>query len=540
MKKQSNNHKKAFGGNMRIIFITLFIGFLSACSTVQTDLTELEFETVAITNVAWGEQVQVTHSAINASPAVTIKYRIGSGPLISITNFHQQNNRVVFALPELSSLPALTNFSAPYSISASEYAAPLTAAQVNQYANRGLVKVTITAGGTKIKRNYQPFGAVEAAEVMVMAQTANCVAFETAVVNLGFTKVDAGAAGNLCYLTVESNSKGTAQAISQLNAGLDYPNLWVDKNGVQSLDPRNGRGFDPSCDQITDWLDRAGGSGFDMLLPADLLASSNAPSAHNAGTTGDGVNVFVVGGGIGANDAFECLDSAGNVIFEDHDTHIAEIISLIAPDASIEERIVCNAAGNCPTSEIVRTLLELSVTAQNNTGKDIINMSLGGPLPNTVLERALKAIEAGITVVTSGGNGPNAAAHYPANYSSSSPAAGSLDNIISVAASAFANNTWNMAGFNTRKAELFAPATNLCLSTATAFRCDPSAASQPENLGITGSSFAAPIATGVAALYLEASSQNLQPEEVRTCLTDAALNNPNLNRMIWFDASICP
>lgn len=540
MQNQSNNHKKALGGKMRIIFTTFLIGLLSACSSIQTGPTELEFETVAITIVAWGEQVQVNHSAINASPTVSIKYRIGSGPLQSITSFHQQDNRVVFALPELTSLPALTNFSTPYSISASDYAGPLTPSQVSQYSNRGLVKVTITAGSTKIKRNYQPFGAVEAAEVMVMAQAPNCTAFETAVLSLGFTKVDAGAAGNLCYLTVESNTKGTAQAISQLNAGLDYPNLWVDKNTVQSLDPRNGRGFDPSCDQITDWLDRAGGSGFDMLLPADLLASSNALSAHNAGATGDGVNVFVVGGGIGANDAFECLDSAGNVIFEDHDTHIAEIISLIAPDASIEERIVCNASGNCATSEIVRTLLELSVTAQNNTGKDIINMSLGGPLPNSVLERALEAIEAGITVVTSNGNGPNAPAHYPANYSSSSPASGSLGNIISVAASAFKTNTWHMAGFNTRQAELFAPATNVCLSTATGFRCDPSAVTQPENLGLTGASFAAPIATGMAALYLEASSQNLQPEEVRTCLTDAALNNPNLSRMIWFDASVCP
>ncbi len=525
---------------MRIICITLITALLSACSTLQTELTELEFETLAITTVAWGEQVQVNHSAINASSVVTVQYRIGSGPLQSISNFYKQGDRVVFALPAMPSLPALANFSAPYSITASQYAAALTAAEMNQYANRGLVKVTVTAGGTKINRNYQPFGAVEVAEVMVMAQTANCVAFETAVLSLGFTKVDDAAAGNLCYLTLESNSKGTAQAISQLTANLDYPKLWVDKNAVQSLDPRNGRGFDPSCDQITDWLDRAAGSGFDMLLPADLLASSNALSAHNAGATGEGVNVFVVGGGIGANDDFECLDNAGNLIFEGHDTHIAEIINLIAPDASIEERIVCNAAGNCPTSEIVKTLLELSVTAQNNTTKDIINMSLGGPLPNSVLERALKAVEADITVVTSNGNGPNAPAHYPAHYSSSSLASGSLDNIIAVAASAFENNTWQIAGFNTRKAELAAPATNVCLNTATGFRCDPSAASQPENLGITGSSFAAPIATGMAALYLEASSQNLQPEELRTCITDAALNNPNLRRMIWFDASICP
>lgn len=528
------------GGHVRTLSLFLLILLLSACGTSQSSLTEVEFSTTAITDVAWGEQVQISHSAINASPAVTIKYQIGSGPVQSITDFHQQDNRVVFALPAVASLPALPNFSAPYTLTPSQYDTALTSTQIAQYSNRGIVKVTITADSKKIKRNYQPFGSVEVGEVTVMAQASNCNAFENAVTALGFTKVDEGSAGNLCYVTASFDTKGTSQAVSQLDASLDFPNVWVDKNTVQNLDPGNGVSFDPSCDQISDWLDRAGGSGFDMLLPADLLSSSNATAAHNSGVTGAGVNVFVIGGGIGTNDDFECLDASGGVLFEGHDTHVAEMIRLIAPDANIEDRVVCNAAGNCATSEIVKALLDVSTTAQNNTGKDIINMSLGGPLANSVLEKTLQSIEPGILVVSSNGNGPNAPAHYPAYYSSSSPAGGSLDNVVSVAASGYANSNWHRVAFNTRKADLFAPATNVCVQSVTGFRCDPTAATQPENLGVTGSSFAASIATGTAALYLDASATNLQPQDVRTCLIDSALTNPNMSRMIWYNAALCP
>ena len=541
MTKESKEFKGLrLAGYMHALIIGLLVLLLSSCGTGQSTFNDIEFSSAALTDVAWGEQVQVNHSAINASPTVKINYRIDNGLVQTITDFHQQNNRVVFALPEVLGLPALPNFSEPYTISASTYASALTSPQITQYSSRGVIEVTITAGSKKIKRNYQPFGTVEAGEVTVMAQTSNCNAFGNEVVGLGYTKVNEGSAGNLCYVTAGFNTRGTSQAISHLEDNLDYPNAWIDKNVVQALDPAGANSYDPSCDQISGWLDRAAGSGFDMLLSADLLASSNASAAHSAGVTGAGVNVFVIGGGIGANDEFECLDASGNILFEDHDTHVAEIIRLIAPDVNIEDRVVCNAAGNCPTSEIVMALLEVSTTAQNNSGKDLINMSLGGPVANRVLEATLKSIEPGITVITSNGNGPNAPSHYPASYSSGTPTPGSLDNVIAVAASGRESGIWKMAGFNTRNAEIFAPGTNVCVQTATGFRCDTSAATSPENLGITGSSFAAPIATGMAALYLEQSSTNLQPGDVRDCLVDSAQTLPNVIRTIWYDSTVCP
>ena len=157
-----------------------------------------------------------------------------------------------------------------------------------------------------------------------------------------------------------------------------------------------------------------------------------------------------------------------------------------------------------------------------------------------MLEATLQSIEPGITVITSNGNGPNAPAHYPAGYSSGTPTPGSLDNIVAVAASARKNGAWSMAGFNTRNAEIFAPGTNVCVQTATGFRCDPTATTQPENIGTTGTSFAAPVVAGMAALYLDGSSQNLNPNELRDCLIDGAKTLPNVLATVWYDSTVCP
>ena len=531
---------RAFKKHTHTWLFSLIATLLGACSTSQMPLSETALEPTSVISVAWGEQVQVTHPAINASPAVTIQYRIDSGPVQTISRFHQQDNRVVFALPSVLALPELPNFATPYTVSAGAYASTLTSSQIEQYTNRGTVKVTISTGSKKIRHSYQPYGAVESGELTVLVQATNCEAVKAAVLAEGFSIIDNTSGERLCYLTAYTESKGTSQAIAHLENKLEFSQVWVDKNTIQTLDPTGAHGFDPGCDQIANWLDLAGGSGFKMLLPTDLLASSNASTAHNAGITGAGIKVFVIGGGIGINDDFECLDATGSVLFEDHDTHIAEIIRLIAPDALVEDRIVCDATGNCPTSEIVKALLDVNSAAQTNMGKDIINMSLGGPLPNIVLERALRAIESDITVISSNGNGPNAPAHYPASYSSANPTPGALDNVVAIAASGFQAGNWYIAGYNTRNAQMFAPGTNVCVQTATSFRCDTSATTQPESIGITGSSFAASFATAMAALYLEASSSNLTPEDVRQCLLDGSVNNPNMNRMVWFDAAVCP
>ncbi|MCA9836184.1 MAG: S8 family serine peptidase [Trueperaceae bacterium] len=535
MLKQISTVKKLFS---YLLFILLAV-FLAACSSASPEEV-IALESTVITNVAWGEQVQVSSSAIPASPAVSLRYQIDAGPVQTLTPVFQRAGRVVFILPEMPKLPDLSNFTSPYTVNLGQYTANLTNSQINQYSNRGTVKLTINAGSTTLRRNYRPFGAVEPGEITLLAQTSNCTAFENAVTSRGYSKVDGASAGGLCYMTASSVNLGTAQAMNQLSNSLDYANLWLDKNVVNGLDPRGSGSLDPSCDQISQWLDRAGGSGFTMLAPNNLLLSSNASAAHSSGVTGAGVNVFIVGSGVDANDVFVCYDASGGILFEGHDTHVAEIIRVLAPDVQIEDRVVCDASGNCPSSETIKALLDISVEAQNNSGKDVINMSLGGPLSNRVLERVLELVEPGITVITSSGNGPFAPAHYPAAYSSGTQNPGSLDNIVAVAATGFVNGSWQIAGFNTRNAELFSPGTNLCVATATGFRCDPKASSKPENLGITGSSFAAPVATAMAALYLNHSSQNLQPAELRDCLKTSSLLSPKLSHMVWYDAATCP
>ncbi len=517
---------------------------LTACgSGIQADPVAVELTTQAVVSgVAWGERVEVSHPTIPASPAATLQYRIGNGPWQSTVAVSQQAGRIVFDLPEVSGIPDLPLAdTTPYAISLAQYTSPLSKQQVNQYRNRGEVRVRIKIGNQNRNLRYRPYGAVEAGEVTLLANlpAEACTAF-LASLPPAFSLVDSTASGGLCYATVGFEHRGTSEAIALLG-NLSAPGLLIDKNTVQSFDPKGARAFDPSCDQILQWLDPAADSGYVLLPPPAILASSNATAAHNAGITGAGVNVTVIGGGFGSDDEFACVNQQGNVVFEGHDTHVGALIALIAPGANIQAKIVCDKNGNCPTSELVRALLEVRQEAQQTPSvPHIINLSLGGPLPNKVLEQSLKSIEAFIPVISSSGNGPYAPAHYPASYSSGTLNPGSLSNVISVAASGLTANGWQIAGFNSRTAELVAPGVNACVLTATGFRCDPTAPSAPDYLGLTGSSWAAPIATGVAALYYQHSSQSLSPTAMRSCLTSAAQQSPNLNRMIWFSPAVCP
>lgn len=514
------------------VILSLFL-LLTACGIDDT----LTLETTLLTGVAWGERVEVNSPNI-ANPA-TVRYRIGNGAWQTRPVVSQQAGRVVFDLPEVPSLPALPfATTTPYTLSWGQYSSPLSNQQLNQYRNRGVVKVQITSGKKKVNVDYLPYGAVEAGEVTLLAESnQSCAAF-LASLPAAFSVVDSATDGNLCYATLGFSQRGTVQAIALLSS-LELPNMLIDKNTVSGFDPGGARSFDPSCDQIAQWLDPVGSSGYAFLLPSAVLSSSNAAAAHSAGITGAGVNITVIGGGFDSDDEFACVNQQGVTIFDGHDTHVAALIQTLAPGATIAAKIVCDSNGNCPTSEIVKALLEVRQEAQQSPGPDVVNISLGGPLPNSVLERTLQRIEPAVTVISSSGNGPYAPAHYPASYSSGGLNPGPLSNVISVAASGFAGS-WQIAGFNSRTAELFAPGVNVCVSTATGFRCDPTAPTAPDNLGLTGSSWASPIATGMAALYHQHSSQSLSPAAMRTCLTSAAQQSPNLNRMIWFDASICP
>ncbi|MFP4596943.1 MAG: S8 family serine peptidase [Persicimonas sp.] len=120
-----------------------------------------------------------------------------------------------------------------------------------------------------------------------------------------------------------------------------------------------------------------------------------------------------------------------------HGTHVAGTIAQttnneygvagLAYNSKIMPLRVLNSRGFGQVSDIAD-----AVRFSADNGADVINMSLGGPLPSLVLSRAIKyANKKGVTVVAAAGNGGKRAPSYPAAY----------DGVIAVAATQFDKNT---------------------------------------------------------------------------------------------------
>ncbi|GAA0374440.1 S8 family peptidase [Bacillus horti] len=174
-------------------------------------------------------------------------------------------------------------------------------------------------------------------------------------------------------------------------------------------------------------------------------------TAQSNGYTGSGVRVAVLDTGIQANHPdlnvvggySVFTDSANNNPFVDsngHGTHVAGTVAALnntigvlgaAPNANLYAVKVLNNSGGGSYAGIAQGI-EWSIL--NNM--KIINMSLGGPSPSTILENWCNtAYNRGILVVAAAGNSGNSAGTgnnvgYPAAYSS----------VIAVAATDSSNN----------------------------------------------------------------------------------------------------
>jgi Subtilase family len=526
--------------------IGLFI-FLTGCSTkpiMQSD--DSFFETAATYRVAWGERIKLEPG----TASIKVTY------LGTLTTFAPSSS--TFDIPPPNGAPDLSMSS---SVSRSAYA---TALDSTSYVNRGTVQLLNNKG--KTIKSYTPYGSVEAGRLTVLASiTQSCSGFFNTVIS----KANEGNPSNgqfvrseaiteallstsptirLCYATLETNQQGTQPATKDLEAALRlYGNYTtdvsssgfvVDRNDMSSLDPPP-RSFDPSCDQIKKWLDPIGDTGY---LNLDMTTLKTDTNTLNATATGSGVTVFVVGSGLGANDTFAC-----GTQFDDHDNHIGNIIQSLAPVTTITGVKACDSSGTCPAATLGKAFLSIINTVRLNPSEDyLINASWGGPLLNQSGYSLFNILgnRFDVMIVASGGNGPNAPAHYPASFDkdvAASPAL-ALENVISVAALGKKATGYAIAGFNTRKnASIFAPGVDLCPPTATSFRCD-SSQSYPDDLGITGSSFSVAPVTAVAALYLDDAPQAtpLTPATLRRCLRNSAGANKVFSGLVRFDAAACP
>jgi len=147
---------------------------------------------------------------------------------------------------------------------------------------------------------------------------------------------------------------------------------------------------------------------------------------HSEGLTGKGVKVAVIDSGVAAgHPGFGdqvvkqvWFRRGGSLMQDDHGTHVAGTIHMMAPEAEIYDYRVFGPRG-MGVNRAINTAIDEAI----EEGCNIINMSLGGPIPDWNMYRAIrKANRAGALVIVAAGNGGDDniltnERSYPANFS---------------------------------------------------------------------------------------------------------------------------
>ncbi|MCV3216152.1 S8 family serine peptidase [Plectonema radiosum NIES-515] len=274
---------------------------------------------------------------------------------------------------------------------------------------------------------------------------------------------------------------------------------------------------------------------------ADLV---KAPEAWAKGYTGKGVVVAVVDTGVDRNHddlkdniwtntkeiAGNGIDDDGNGYVDDvngwnfdgndnntldvagHGTHVSGTIASekndfgvtgIAYDAKIMPVKVLNDSGSGSYDAIAQ-----GIRYAADNGANVINLSLGGDYPNSVLESALKyASSKGAIVVMAAGNDSGLQPGYPARYANETGiAVGAVDKENNLASFS------NLAGFN--------PLTYVTAPGVDIYSTLPG----NKYANYSGTSMATPHVAGVVALMLSA-NPNLTDAQVRQILQDTSGNS---------------
>jgi hypothetical protein len=166
-----------------------------------------------------------------------------------------------------------------------------------------------------------------------------------------------------------------------------------------------------------------------------------------------------------------------------HGTGVAGIIVQVAPKATILPIRVLNADGSGSLSQVVSGIYWAA-----DRGVNVINLSLGSIDPSTTLYNALKyARDRGVYIVAAAGNKNTNGIEFPARYSKDAGLTGFLFGVSSV------DSTYILSSFANYGTDLFmsAPGEKIV-----------SAFPGSQVAQMTGTSFAAPLTTGIVAFVM--------------------------------------
>lgn len=195
-----------------------------------------------------------------------------------------------------------------------------------------------------------------------------------------------------------------------------------------------------------------------------------------------------------------------------HGTHVAGIIGAamdngwygagIAPNVSVYSIRTVSSAGTFSYEDTVK-----AINCAVEEGICLINMSLGGPVYNQVMEEALyQAYAHGVTVVAACGNDGTNLINYPAAY----------ETVISVAATDTLDQRAYFSNYGST-VDIAAPGVGILSTYLDGIHM------------LNGTSMACPMVTGAAALYMskmyETSGRIPSPAEVKAALKSAV--NPS-------------
>ncbi|MEV6109860.1 S8 family serine peptidase [Streptomyces sp. NPDC051940] len=243
--------------------------------------------------------------------------------------------------------------------------------------------------------------------------------------------LDAGYGGDAAVHVIVQHGKGAGAAGKvRTAAGADArPGRSLTRLGMTPLDPEDPAAAAATWKRLTGSGSLAGGATklwLDGRMKVSLdrsVPQINAPKAWADGYTGKGVTVAVLDTGYDsdhpdlAGRVSTSVDFTGTGSAEDdngHGTHVASTIAGVdavyrgvAPDADLAVGKVCDAGGNCVTSDVLAGVEWAAGTAHAK----VVSMSLGGPAegddPVVDAINALSAQDGTLFVVAAGNSGEN-------------------------------------------------------------------------------------------------------------------------------------
>lgn len=396
------------------------------------------------------------------------------------------------------------------------------------------VDVKITQGQSSLEQHYNLLSSFSSNRLNVLVNNIPEDELRTLLANEGMKLISYQTPGDIALAEVDllerSHKQGLAALTLQSQQLEQQGRLLAPSSDFSYKPVMYIHSLDPSC-QVLPHLDHAS-EAWKLLYTepekgqASLWAALSANRAWDKGLKGKGVTIYI----------FDSVDKDGNDIFDcphtpdyvdGHGSYVKKLVELLAPEANIQTRRVCDKEGMCPSKNIAKELLRLQAILE--TGQAVIvSLSLSAaPHPDAeigidnVLYQAMKQLESHydnlLIVASAGNNGLDGDAHknsfrLPSGLWNGLEAkdgqgqqVAALANMISVGSIGLSSGTtfdgsYTAALYNPNvPITMLAPSIRLCLAYPTG-GCFPDGSSK----GLSGTSFAAPIAAATAALYWQA------------------------------------